>query len=72
MKKGIAIDELTESDIGRSVIYRPFGHPEDFETGVITSWNENRVFVRYGNDQHSKATPDYLLEFEHQRAKGTE
>lgn len=26
------------------------------EVGVITSWNDSFVFVRYGNDRNSKAT----------------
>jgi hypothetical protein len=38
--------EPTEADIGRAVVYRarPDAAPED---GVLTSWNERGVFVRY-------------------------
>ena len=38
--------EPTERDIGRMVIYRsdPFNPPEE---GVITSFNDTCVFVRY-------------------------
>lgn len=38
--------EPTEADIGRSVIYT--GGPKP-ERGVITSFNERYVFVRYGD-----------------------
>jgi hypothetical protein len=53
--------ELTETDIGRKVIYVPnhanddAGHP-DCEEGVITSINDTAVFVRYGSDYGSKGT----------------
>lgn len=41
----------TEKDIGRSVIYR-----RDGDEGVITSFNDHMVFVRYGGAQGSMAT----------------
>lgn len=48
----------TPADIGRRVIYRPAiplpGAPPD-EVGVITSFNDGYVFVRYGEDEW--ATP---------------
>lgn len=49
----------TAKDVGRAVVYRPsHGEPE---RGVITSVGRAHVFVRYGTDQHSKATrPDQL------------
>lgn len=56
----------TEADIGRRVLYYPGPPPhteplEKPEEGVITSFNEEYVFVRYGSDIGSKATlRDYL------------
>lgn len=50
-------------NIGRYVTYTPYeGCPkEQLELGVITSVNNNYVFVRYGNDINSKATyPEHL------------
>jgi hypothetical protein len=56
--------EPTVNDIGRKVIYQLFGFlvssnvcvPGFKEEGVITSFNKDFVFVRYGPDLHSKAT----------------
>jgi hypothetical protein len=47
--------EPSIEDVGRHVIYtdRPGGKVEQ---GVITSFSEHYVFVRYGADVHSKAT----------------
>lgn len=45
----------TQADIGRMVRYQG-GHPEDKDEGVITSFNEKVVFVRYHGKQHSQAT----------------
>lgn len=54
--------EPTERDINRKVIYRaaPFMTPEE---GVITSFNREFVFVRYGKNTHSTATPRKNLEW---------
>lgn len=54
--------EPTEKDIGRKVVYRaaPFMQPEE---GVITSFNKEFVFVRYGTDTTSAATPRKQLEW---------
>ena len=47
--------EPTEKDIGRKVIYTGnYGGPD--EEGVITSFNDRVVFVRYGAKIHSEAT----------------
>ncbi len=50
---------LSGEDIGRSVIYDP-PHPGARsgrgEEGIITSFNDHIVFVRYGSDKHSKGT----------------
>lgn len=59
----IQLNKLTESDKGRLVVYTPFEDCDSNlkERGVITSWNDMYVFVRYGSDIHSKSTnPDDL------------
>ena len=51
------------SDIGRKVVYRarhPGAQPED---GVLASFNESCVFVRYGSDQTAKSTARADLEW---------
>jgi hypothetical protein len=49
--------EPTEKDVGRLVVYKkPWMEHKDVEQGVITSFNDSFVFVRYGSDTHSKAT----------------
>lgn len=55
--------EPTERDIGCGVVYRarhPGAAPED---GIITSFNDICVFVRYGSDAHSKGTKREDLEW---------
>ena len=52
-----------EKSIGAKVVYIPFADrgPVFKEEGVITSCNDEFVFVRYEGDFHSKATrPDDL------------
>ena len=46
-------NSLISSDIGRKVVYKSFTGNEE---GVITSYNESYVFVRYGSDTGSQAT----------------
>lgn len=49
--------EPTKGDIGRKVIYtgnRSWKGQD--EEGVITSFNDHTVFVRYGSDVHPKGT----------------
>jgi hypothetical protein len=55
----------TEADIGRSVTYRGRrkGPPAKPEEGVITSFNESFVFVRYGDWKASRATRREDLEW---------
>jgi len=49
--------KVTEKDVGRTVIYKKeWMTPRHWEYGVITSFNDSYVFVRYGADTHSKAT----------------
>jgi len=55
--------EPTKDDIGRRVVYRL--HCGLKEVGVITSFNDHCVFVRYGGDLHSKATRREDLVWEH-------
>jgi hypothetical protein len=55
--------EPTEQDIGRLVLYRNRAHPSEPDEGVITSFNEHCVFVRYGSDVHSKGTARKDLEW---------
>jgi len=46
----------TDADLGRSVVYQA-GHPgAELEDGIITSFNDTAVFVRYRGDLHSKGT----------------
>lgn len=52
--------KVTASDIGRGVVYRTAPNFEP-EQGVITSFNDKYVFVRYGNGLRGVATdPDDL------------
>jgi hypothetical protein len=57
--------EPADDDIGRLVIYhgRSPRHRDHGERGVITSFNDRFVFVRYGTDAHSKATERRDLEW---------
>ena len=55
------ITDLKSTDVGRKVVYTA-NHGEK-EYGVITSANHVNIFVRYGNDLHSKATAPEQLEF---------
>jgi hypothetical protein len=49
--------EPTEEDIGRAVVYTGNRFPGGkLEEGIITSFHDHAVFVRYGSDNHSKAT----------------
>jgi hypothetical protein len=45
---------LTPADVGRGVVYMPRVGP--WEDGIITSYNERYVFVRYRGSETSKAT----------------
>lgn len=47
--------------LGQSVTYTPYDAPDRTETGVITAVTSRYVFVRYGTDQHSKATAAHQL-----------
>lgn len=53
----------TTDDVGRKVVYRARHPNAELEEGVITSFNETCVFVRYGADVHSKGTDRRDLEW---------
>jgi hypothetical protein len=56
--------EPTKDDIGRAVVYSGNRYPGGkLEEGVITSFNDYRVFVRYGSDKGSKSTSREDLEW---------
>ena len=56
--------EPTNDDIGRAVVYTGNRYPGGkLEEGVITSFNDYRVFVRYGSDKGSKSTSREDLEW---------
>lgn len=52
----------TADDVGRSVVYQRGWIDSHgcchlkLDDGVITSFNDTCVFVRYGSDKHSKGT----------------
>jgi hypothetical protein len=53
-----------EDDIGRTVVYTGKRYPGGkLEEGVITSFTDYSVFVRYGTDKGSKATSRADLEW---------
>ena len=58
------IEELKEEDKGRAVTWQERKGIKRREFGVITSWNDRFVFVRYGSDLHSKATNPEELTFD--------
>lgn len=61
-----------KDDVGRAVIYTGNRYPGGkTEEGVITSFNEATVFVRYGADKHSKGTSPADLEWSSPRGYGT-
>ena len=62
----INIKDLTEEHKGQKVIYTTDGGTKD--EGVITSWNDTWVFVRYGKDVGSKSTRPSDLEWFCRRA----
>lgn len=56
------ISDLKPTDVGRRAIYT--AHHGDRQVGVISSWNERYVFVRYGMGSTAAATDPDQLEFE--------
>ena len=58
----INIQALTEKDLKRKVIYEAFKGAKK-EEGLITSYNENYIFVDYQNVGRGQATPPSKLKF---------
>jgi len=60
----VRIEDLSEKDIGARVTYTPFPgcNPSQNEHGVITSFNDTYVFVKYENNTSSQATRPEDLE----------
>lgn len=55
----IDITKLREADKGRFVIYT--AHHGEREEGVLSSWNDKNIFVRYGRGSTAAATdPEQL------------
>lgn len=52
-----------QKDVGRLVIYQRESSQTGCRFGIITSFNDYCVFVRYGEDQHSKGTRREDLEW---------
>jgi hypothetical protein len=57
----IEISRLTEKDKGREVVYHVQGTINEF--GIISSWNERFIFVKYNGNQQSHATKPENLRF---------
>jgi len=57
----IDISKLTESDIGRNVIYRR--EYCETEVGKLSSWNEHFIFVRFRGPTGESCFPEDV-EFE--------
>jgi len=56
----------TEADIGRLVYYTGNRYPGgEIEEGVITSFNESTIFVRYRGSIHAQGTSPEDLEWSH-------
>lgn len=61
----INIKTLTQEDIGRSVVYKQTNRSDEFEVeqGVISSFNDTYVFVRYNVCGGGQATNPNDLSF---------
>jgi hypothetical protein len=57
----IEISKLTENDKGREVAFNSQGPEREF--GIISSWNERFIFVKYNSSQQSQATRPEDLRF---------
>jgi hypothetical protein len=62
--------KVTKADIGRKVLYSPLHGVR--EEGVITSFNDRFVFVRYGKEHTPKATKPEHLSYIHDEPEGVE
>ena len=52
----INIRLLQPLDVGRGVVYRPQHDHGNAEDGVITSWSDRFIFVRYRGSETCRAT----------------
>jgi hypothetical protein len=57
----IEIAKLTEKDKGREVVFDSQERKREF--GIISSWNERFIFVKYAGSQYGKATRPENLRF---------
>ena len=57
--------QVGNDDIGREVLYMPQHAGAKPEAGIITSFNDAYVFVRYGNSSTSQATRREDLRYAH-------
>jgi hypothetical protein len=57
----IEIAKLTEEDKGREVVFDSSGVKREF--GIISSWNNRFIFVKYNGSQQSQATMPEDLRF---------
>jgi len=60
----IDITELTDDDHGKWVIYTPPDRHSMPEPGVISSWNEDFIFVLYLTGDTAAATRPHDLEWD--------
>lgn len=51
----IVISQLSDQDVGREVIYQDAGNKAPEETGTISSWNQNFVFVKFKRFNYAPA-----------------
>ena len=68
-RRGIAIADLTQDDIGRQVRYNG-GPSQTPDVGDITSFNDTYVFVKYTGESQAKATLPQSLEFTYYPEEG--
>jgi hypothetical protein len=57
----IEISKLSEKDKGREVVFNSHGSKTEF--GIISSWNERFIFVKYNGRQQGQATRPKDLRF---------
>lgn len=61
----ISLEDLRPKHVGKKVVYRPAFAPNAApEHGVITSWNDTMIFVRYRPGGGSAATNPRDLSWE--------
>lgn len=58
----ICINELTQEDIGKKVVYQSY-EGAALEEGIVTSFNDTYIFVRYSTCSNGQATSPKDLTF---------